>query len=275
MTRRALIDRLRQPAYTGENRCLPCTVLNTLISLAISVLLASVWLPLGVLTFLACVGLIYIRGYVVPYTPTITQRYFPDRLLRWFGKQDAGPSTSLSTRSDTANDSDAAVDIEALLRDGTVVVDCPDEDDLCLSDAFEAAWWRRIRRLREHDPAARERLAAVIDVDPDALAFDDGTRFSVTYEGDPIGAWESEAAFYADLAVEPTLDEWLAKWAALSDHERTQLIAGMRAFLDRCPRCEESVEQAENIRKTCCSSTVVGVDVDCPACGARVFSGRY
>jgi C4-type Zn-finger protein len=49
----------------------------------------------------------------------------------------------------------------------------------------------------------------------------------------------------------------------------------MRAFLESCPNCESALEQVENVRETCCSSSVVGVDVDCSECGARVFSGRY
>ena len=31
MVTRSLVGRLRQPEYTGENRCLPCTVLNVVL----------------------------------------------------------------------------------------------------------------------------------------------------------------------------------------------------------------------------------------------------
>jgi hypothetical protein len=130
--------------------------------------------------------------------------------------------------------------------------------------------------LRENKEEAMEHLAATLDVDPAEIQFDDsGSRFVVTYHGDRIGVWDSNAAFYADLAVEPTLSERIAEWEDLMNRERTQMIAGMRAFLERCPSCEASVEQAENVRETCCSSRVVGVDVDCSSCSARIFSGRY
>ena len=32
MTASTLADRLRQPEYTGENRCTPCTVVNVVIA---------------------------------------------------------------------------------------------------------------------------------------------------------------------------------------------------------------------------------------------------
>ena len=282
------IDRLRRPEHTGENRCLPCTVLNTVISLALAALLAVVWVPLGVASFLVFAGAIYFRGYLIPGTPTITQRYFPEWLLRAFGKEpvevtrpagstDAADPNAVAKTAETESDSpDDERDIEALLSTAGVVEECVDEDDLCLTERFSETWWRRIRSLREDPDAARDHLGGVLDVDPGELAFDEsGSRFAVTFEGDRIGRWDSDAAFYADLAVEPTLDEWIADWEELSDQERTGLIAGMRAFLERCPSCESEVEQAENVRKTCCSSKVVGVEVDCPECGARVFSGRY
>ena len=280
MSPRGLFESLKRPEYTGANRCLPCTVLNAVLSVIGSAVLATLWLPLGVAALALCFALLYFRGYVVPGTPTITQRYAPDWVLERFGKSVDLARTADTTRRDTAGtessaDSREGHDIEAALLTAGVVEDCVADDDLCLTERFEAAWWRRIRRLRKDDTAARTQLAGVIDVDPDALGFDDGSRFGVTYEGEPIGTWDSEAAFYAELAVEPTLREWLDTWGALSDHERTQLITGMRAFLERCPRCEQPVEQVENVRKTCCSSAVVGVDIDCSACGARVFSGQY
>lgn len=290
-TREGPLDRLRRPEYTGENRCFPCTILNALISVVLAVVLAAVWVPLGIVSFLIFAGAIYFRGYLVPGTPAITQRYFPEWVLRAFGKdpvevtRPAGTTETADSKEVTAeaasqrgmsSENGEKRDIEKLLSTSGIVEECADEDDLCLSAAFAEEWWRRIRKLRGDDGATRDRLAAVLEIAPDELDFEASeTQFTVTFEGDPIGAWDSEAAFYADLAVEPTLSEWLSDWESLSDRERTQLIAGMRAFLERCPSCESEVEQAENVRKTCCSSTVVGVNVDCPECGARVFNGRY
>ena len=283
----ASLDRLRRPEYTGENRCLPCTVVNAVIALVAATLVGLVWPPAGLVVLLVSAATIYLRGYLVPGTPELTKRYMPAWALRLFGKEPAGVETTRATATvpegsngdstaETATPADGEIDLEAILEESGVVEECDDEDDLCLTDEFRDVWWRRIRRLRGSDDAASTRLGAMLDVDPEGLAFDEGDRrFTVRYEGNGIGAWDSKAAFYADLAVEPTLDEWLPEWGSLGDRGRTQLIAAMRAFLQRCPSCEADLEPVENVRETCCSARVVGVDVNCPGCDARVFSGRY
>ncbi len=84
-----LIDRLRQPAYTGENRCLPCTVLNVVIGAIGAVALAAVVrsrvgirvsIAVGAVAFAVTTALIAVRGYLVPGTPQLTQTYLPDRV---------------------------------------------------------------------------------------------------------------------------------------------------------------------------------------------------
>jgi len=156
-----------------------------------------------------------------------------------------------------------------------VVKDCPHDDDLCLTTEFRAVWWRRIRTYRDDDGRAAAQLATVLDIDPEDLSFvDEGEYFGVEFAGELIGRWDSDAAFYADLAAEPTLAEWLPDWDNLGDRTRTELLAGVRAFLAECPACEAELDQVENVRKSCCAGELGSVSVDCPDCGARVFSGR-
>ena len=283
----APLDRLRQPEYTGENRCPPCTVVNSIIALVTAGLIGVVWAPAGILALVVFAGAIYLRGYLVPGTPEMTKRYFPEWALRAFGKEPAaveeetpnvdraGEDTAGEDNVDPGEDLDD-IDIETLLVDNGVVEEDPSVDDLRMTDTFQKVWWQRIRKFRGDDDAAKGQLAAVLDIDPDDLAFEVGERrFVVKYEGDQIAGWESDAAFYADLAVEPTLREWLSDWEGLGDRRRTELIGGMRAFFEECPSCEAELEQIENVRESCCTSKVVGVNVDCTACGARVFSGYY
>jgi len=196
-------------------------------------------------------------------------------LLRLFGKESVDETMEVDAGVSTLEGEDRAPEeTEALLRSAGVVEEC--DDDLCLTGEFEDVRWRRIRRFRADDERAATQLAAVIDVDPDALEFvEDDDRFGVTFEGDRIAQWASDAAFYADLATEPTLSEWLPDWDGLSDRQRTELLAGMRAFLEECPACDADLAQVEDVRKSCCSGEMVNVSVDCPDCGALVFSGSY
>ncbi|PSP22603.1 hypothetical protein BRC61_04550 [Halobacteriales archaeon QH_10_65_19] len=272
---RHTVERFRQPEYTGRNRCLPCTAVNAVLAGALAAVVGVSWRPVGGLLVLGIsVAAIYLRGYLVPGTPELTQRYFPDRVLRAFGKDVAAHDAATQGSAVDATDADDT-GTEELLSSAGVVEPCADEDDLCLTDEFSDVWWRRIRQFRADDERAAGHLATVLDVDPAALSFVDEDQFGVTYEGDLIAEWTSDAAFYADLAAEPTLAECLGNWDALGDRQRTELLAGLRAFLQECPVCEADLEQVEDVRKSCCTGDVVSVSVDCGSCGARVFSGSY
>jgi hypothetical protein len=72
-----LLDALRQPEHTGEYRCTPCTVVNSVIAVVLAAALAVLWLPAGVLALAVSLAANHLRGYLVPGTPELTRRYFP------------------------------------------------------------------------------------------------------------------------------------------------------------------------------------------------------
>lgn len=263
----SVLEPVQQPEYTGENRCLPCTVVNVGIAAVVAGTVATLSLVAGVIAFAVSVLLIYLRGYLVPGTPTLTKRYLPDRIHRLFGAHH-GRETAVERGPETETE------VGTLLREAGVVTDCPATDDLCLEPAFRDAWRERICEIRENDDG-RERLAAILDVDSAELTFEEQhDRYWVLYEGDRIDAWPSEAAFLADLAVDPTLAEWYDEWADRSDRERTLTIASLRAFLERCPACGSDLEAAESTWESCCREGTTA-SVECPECESVVFSGNY
>ncbi len=83
------LDPLRQPEYIGENRCTPCTVVNVCIAALLAVAVGVAFPLAGVVVFVLSLAAIYLRGYLVPGTPTLTKRYFPDRVLALFDKEPA------------------------------------------------------------------------------------------------------------------------------------------------------------------------------------------
>jgi len=89
-----MIDELKQPEYTGENRCMPCTGVNLLIAVVAAAVAGRRSRKAGAGVFIASVILIYVRGYLVPGTPTLTKRYLPDDVLQLFGKEPARPAQS-------------------------------------------------------------------------------------------------------------------------------------------------------------------------------------
>ena len=260
-----ITETVRQPEYTGENRCLPCTAVNVLIAGIVSAVIGLASIPLMIGSFLAFLGVIYLRGYLVPGTPELTKRYLPERVLRLFGK------STMDDSSAEAIGSEGQVDVEAVLADAGVVIDCPDDDDLCLEPGFHDAWIDRIDRTRQE--TAVDDVTAVFDVpaaDTVLTIENHNGAFVVESEGLPIGQWESRAAFIADVAAGYELQQQYAEWNSLGNAERTRVLASLRVFLERCPICDGTLDLGTETVESCCSSHDV-VALACADCDARLF----
>lgn len=270
------LDRFRRPAYTGENRCLPCTAVNVGIAGVLAVAVGGVVAAeFGAFVFVASLAAIWLRGYLVPGTPELTKRYLPERVLRLFGK---GRASSPPT----------AVDAESYLLSSSVLVDTPDGVDLAFAPWFASAWRSEVVALRdegdgrngsvldfdtaddglEPDIAA---LAALTDIDAELLAIDwrDGAVFARA-DGERIGHWESRAAFLADIAADRALADELDDWTALPLAARSGVLGAIRLFVEECPTCEGAVALEERVVESCCTSYDV-VAGRCTACNERLF----
>ncbi len=87
-----MFDGLKQSEYTGENRCLPCTVVNALVALVAAAVVGRRSRRAGAGVLVGSAVVIYLRGYLVPGTPTLTKRYLPEEALRLFGKEPVEPA---------------------------------------------------------------------------------------------------------------------------------------------------------------------------------------
>ena len=264
-----VLNRFRQPQYTGDNRCIPCTILNIVISalLTASVVAGALWygaeaevvLFIGIIMALLSVTVIYFRGYLIPGTPWFTKTYFPDWLLRQFDKR---PSTDTS--------GDGELDVEMTLKHAGVMTDCQHEADLCLTDSFRTAWRDRIAAVRTGD-TSREDLAHILNVDPVQLTVTEHeSAFVARFQDRPVGQWESRAAFLADIAAANELDNRVHDWSSLNIQQRSNILQNLRIFLEQCPQCDGSVTMDQEIVESCCRS-VDTVAVTCEDCNARVF----
>ncbi|MFD1589392.1 hypothetical protein ACFR9U_20650 [Halorientalis brevis] len=246
---RAASARLTQPAYTGTNRCLPCTVLNVVIAVAISsVLAARRSVATGVTALSFCSAIIYLRGYLVPGTPTITREYAPPWFLRLFGKQPSRPPS---------------IDVDAVAAERAGDAQSP-----AVSDAFRAAWRERIAELRGDDPDPRQ-VAETLGVDASDLSAVPG---SVAYVlDDDLLQWESELALVADVAAADLLDARSDRWAHLSPGERRRVLSTLRSAFEDCPRCGGPLDRTTARLDSCCTDPTTVVSVTCPDCGACVL----
>ena len=271
------VSQLRQPEYTGENRCLPCTVVNVLIAVALGGAVAGAGVATGNATLgLAAGGVlvglslvaIYLRGYLVPGTPTLTKRYFPPWLLALFGKEPAEEFEGMAgTGSEEATPGAESLDPEAVLVGVGALEECADGEDLCLTDSFRTAWQEGVERARDAD---REALLDVLGVPGEAETEEFGDAFRLVVDGQEAGRWESRAAFLADLGAARALEARYDGWGDLPVRARGQLLNGLRLFIDTCPTCEGTPEFGTETVESCCSTRQVAA-VACPDCGARLF----
>ena len=253
--------RLRQPEYTGSNRCLPCTVVNLAIATGVTALVATQSRPAAVAVGAVALASIYARGYLVPGTPALTKRYLPARVLTWFGKEQ-GPAV------------DGGVDPGPVLLRAGLLSETTDGADLRLDPVFARVWASRTHELLSAPDGERTALAAMLDVSTDALLVtSDGRGVSAHLDGDLLGLWESRTAFFADMAGLELLAPLVPGWDDMSVAVRSEVAGTLRLFAESCPRCGGAIALGEETVDSCCSSHDV-VAGDCTACGTRLLELR-
>jgi hypothetical protein len=254
---------LRQPEYTGENRCGLCTILNVIIAATIAGLVGLRSPSGGLFFFLLFATTIYFRGYLIPYTPELTKRYFPDWILAYFDHHEVGtPQQSTSPAVE--------YDPEIVLREAGAIDRCESGTDLCLTTDFKRDLYTTITRLKT-DGTERSALASVLDVDAENLDFIEyGEAFAAFFDDQKAGQWESRAAFLADVAAADVLSDRYDSWAELPPPERGGVLGALRVFLTECPSCGGPVSFGRETVESCCREVEV-VAVTCESCGARVF----
>jgi hypothetical protein len=279
-------DRLRQPEYTGENRCLPCTVVNVLIAAVLAALLSVVLTPVvGLIGFAVGLGLIYLRGYLVPGTPALTKEYFPPWLLRLFGKEpieaidtatrsqtgaatgpERGAGSAVSAAngetetSDTGDSGDDSVAADPFVASG-IVESVSGE----LTSAFREAWIERIATV-ENDGVEPADVAAMYGASEARETGDE----SFVLDGNKSVRWGSRAALVADVAAADLLAERLDAWADYDRDRRQSVLLGLRLELDRCPACDGDVSYTQERVDPCCQKPHLVADAVCDACGAPI-----
>ena len=195
MSIRSVGDRLRRPEYTGENRCLPCTVVNVCLTVVAAAAATVALGPPGGLAVLAVgLGAIYFRGYLVPGTPTLTVRYFPPWLLELFGKDLELRETLVPLEG---------VAVRATAEGGRLI------------DSFAADWDDRIERMRDAG-VSDDDVATLLGVEEASSVSGD-----VAYVVDGgLRRWLSESALLADAAAAAVLDARGGEaWDALDPDE--------------------------------------------------------
>ncbi|MFP8888874.1 hypothetical protein ACLI4U_03780 [Natrialbaceae archaeon A-CW2] len=279
-----LIASLRRGEHTGENRCWPCTVLNTvLVAVFAFVCLRRGHRKLAFTSALGGAMAIAFRGYVVPGTPRFAPQLAARLPVDVFDhedestriefessepqvKQEESADGLIEPSSEDVPDGDEIV--TALLEAGVVV---PEGEAFVLDSAFRDRWQDEMRQLGHRDV---EELASVAaEVTPSSISTD-------TYDG-----WTKSYVVLSPENGESTtlprpiaIAELAAVRALESDLEdpflRLVSARPIRTFLDRCPLCEGSLTTTQ---AACCGEvTPVGSKprekLVCPSCNIRLFT---
>lgn len=179
----SVIDSLRRPEHTGENRCLPCTAVNVALVVVVG-LAVSVLSPVAGLVVLVGGALsVYLRGYVVPGTPS-----FAPQLVGAVGL--AGVFDHGDDAPDRRSESlDANVDpdvmLSTLLNAGVLV---EEEDGLFLAADAREEWESTMATLRK---ATDEELAEAV---ANAVPFEatvDAEFGGISLDGPSMSVWIS------------------------------------------------------------------------------------
>ncbi|ELY97861.1 hypothetical protein [Natrialba asiatica] len=289
LTKLPILDQVHNPEYTGENRCIPCTVVNLVIAGALTVAVAIASPIAAVAVFVLSVVAIGLRGYLVPGTPTLTKQYFPDWLLAKFDKApEPGGSTLETDAAETGADarSHAAgepIEPEQWFLEHELVVPCTraaddseqEQEDLCLADDLETTWQEAIDEIQNGERASQ--VAAFLETEPASVSIDqpdDATSPVRARVEDRVAAqWESDAALVADLASSRALATQVPEWDQLSLEQRSQLANGLRAFVEQCPGCNGTISLDEETVESCCRSYQVYA-ITCNECDARILEVR-
>lgn len=262
------IESLRDPRYTGPERCWPCTVVNIVILGLLVAWLATRRRLLGAVLATAGLAAIYLRGYFVPYTPRfapalVAASPLPDE---WFHDDPLGePASDAGSLAESID-----LDGEAVLREflaAEIVED--DGETLFLAPDVESAWHDRMADLASPPPdVLATELAAALDhvTDPEAVEIEG--REYVRIGPDPT-----------DIVARPVAIAELAAYRTLEtvDDESLRLAGAelFRMFLDACPDCGTALVESSEL--DCCGGhsnfrETPSETLACPTCEQRLYT---
>ncbi|MFC3957187.1 hypothetical protein [Halovivax cerinus] len=268
-TIRSGLSSLKNPEYTGTNRCPPCTGVNVAIGAVLGLALALVHPALGAVAFGLSLVVIYVRGYLVPGTPTLTKRYLPDTVLARFEHEppmvtDGGGGNPLDEAIRKIQyREEHSVDGETYLKDAGVVE--VSGDGRTLSSDFRA---QAEERAASFDGVVDvEFVAEMFDVTPDEVSVPDRDYPAIETRR-RIRRWPSEPAFVVDVAAHDVLRDRRDDWSDVPVEQRVRLLRSIRSLWETCPTCGGEVSFDEETVTSCCREFQV-VTYRCGSCDAH------
>ncbi|WP_255169565.1 hypothetical protein [Natrononativus amylolyticus] len=264
----SVLEGLRQPEYTGENRCTPCTVLNVAIAVLVGGALALVVPAAGVVALACSLLIIYLRGYLVPGTPELTERFLPDSVLARFDHHETrSEPPTFETLEKLEYERAHSVDPEEYLLEAGALELRADGEAYRLTGEFADRVDGEMADYR--DGVGRETVADLFGVEPEAVTVEDRDYPAFTVER-RVRKWPARGALIADAATHDALAERTDDWGDVPVGQRVEILELLRSFHESCPLCGGPVAMDETIVDSCCRSYEV-VTLGCLDCGERLL----
>ena len=292
--RTSIVDSIRKEEYTGENRCLPCTIVNVGIALLLGAAAAVRSRGAAVVVVAVSVVAIYLRGYLVPGTPELTKRYLPEWAAQYFDHhpleddfsggaaavetdvtveteatdERSSESESFETVEKIQKQRQEAVDPEQFLLEVGATTETEDGTDLRLTESFAEAVDEEIASFGGDRPGDAA-VADVFDADPAEVEFKDRTYPAVKV-GRRIRKWPSEGALLVDVATHRALAARTERWRSVPLEQRVGILESLRTFQLQCPVCDGELAFGDAVVESCCATYEV-ISYECLDCGQRLL----
>lgn len=251
--KRNIIETLRKyrdPRYTGENRCAPCTLVNLVLISGISIVSGILSPVVGTTIAATSLLVLYLRGYVVPKTPVLTKRYLPDPLLRVLGK---------SHEWEVNDEFDVE---EPLLKLG---IARQKGDEVELGSKFEQ---KLIRMYHENGPNILTSAENILE--RSGVEIQERDQVQILDGEEIVGQWPSRLALHLDLATIKCLNEYVVDWDSYPSDIQNSIVASIRTLLTECPECDSPLIFQDTEVETCCTTVDVTV-YKCTTCNSELI----
>lgn len=191
---------------------------------------------------------IALRGYLVPGTPALSERF----------------SAFVRTRFGQTNRR-AESSVTALLVENDVL-----DDDLTLTTEASSRILDEARDLHEDRPRletqAVEAFPAVAEISVNRALGGGETWFAHDADENTVRQWSARPVAALDVAAADVLSERLADWESRTPRERDQMLALVRYGTSTCPACDEQFDSSDGPRVACCGGRSLAGDRRCSAC---------
>lgn len=268
----SLTDRLRQEEYTGENRCIPCTAVNVALAVLISGAVAVVSIGLGIVAFVASLGAIFFRGYLVPGTPELTKKYLPNSILERFEKvddetdaDDGYPKLEMAEKIRYEKENRVVPD-EFLTDVGAITID--ESDQPTMTDEFAALVDTHVSAA-QRSGVDEETIAHLFDRDISDVSAREDRDYPAYKVKLFLRKWPADGALVTDVGTDLALRELTDRWPAVPIEQRLEILESLRLLAEVCPACDGDLEIGEETVESCCRLYPV-VELRCVECGLRV-----